>query len=138
MTRTLTAAELANTASNDLVLTVWDHEAGENVRGFGPFATLQAACDALSAIEDGCSDDECVLLSGRDETGYDFDAYEPCSGDSARSIRQEIEDDDAEYRALCRSEGRWMAGSAFGNQGLADYDGLELDHDEYDRYDDEW
>jgi hypothetical protein len=44
------------------------------------------------------------------------------------TTRRERAEDDAEYAALCRSEGRWMAGSAFGNQGLADYDGLDLDY----------
>jgi hypothetical protein len=127
MTRTLTAAELADHRSEALVLTVWGNEASANLRGFGPFDSLQAACDALAGIEADLTDDECILLSGTDETGYNFDASEPCAGDSAASIRKELADDDAEYQSLCASEGRMMAGMAFGNQGLADYDCLELD-----------
>jgi hypothetical protein len=130
MTRTLTAAELADHRSAALVLTVWDHEASANVRGFGPFASLQAACDALAGIETSLTADECILLTGTDETDYSFDAAEPCAGDSAASIRKELAEDAAEHQSLCRSEARHMAGMAFGNQGLADYDGLELD----DRY----
>ncbi|MDB4278014.1 hypothetical protein N9917_00130 [Deltaproteobacteria bacterium] len=126
-TRTLTAAELADTYSEALVLTVWDHAASANVRGFGPFASLQAACDALAGIEADLTDDESILLTGTDETGYSFDAAEPCSGDTAVSIRKDLAEDAAEHQALCRSEARHMAGMAYGNQGLADYDGLELD-----------
>ena len=110
-----------------LSLTVWSDTASANVREAGPFPTLQVAFDAVAALEDSCEAGECVLLTGTDETGAGFDAYEPSRGECASEYRVEAARDEADYRAMASSEARTMAGMAHGNRGLADYDGLELD-----------
>jgi len=82
-----------------------------------------------------------VCISGTHTDGhgreYEFDGYDLDCGEGPVSAflaryRQEQDEEDEHYQSLCRSEGRWMAGSAFGNQGLADFGGLELDHDGYE------
>ena len=67
-------------------------------------------------------------------------AGDPCYGsalgmddleDDSGDVDEDSEDYSGDY-----SEGRTMAGMAGGNQGLADYDGLELNHE--DDPDEEW
>lgn len=106
-----------------LSLTVWSDTVKANVREVGPFPTLQAAFDAVAALEDSCEAGECVLLTGTDETNTEFDAYEPSRGECASEYRAEAARDEAEYRAEEASEARRMAGMAHGNRGLADYGG---------------
>jgi len=88
-----------------LVLTAWSDSARDNVRAIGPFVALQDALDALPAFLGTLDpDDETVLMSGVDETGYDWDAAEPQLGETAQSIREEMRRDSEEYRQLCASE----------------------------------
>jgi len=123
----LTSAELAREGDSPglyLMIWNWEMEGGDYLRGFGPFEALQAAFDAVAEVQGLCTDTQCILLNGQDETGYIFDAYEPDPGESADQFRAEMEADDDDWR----SEARMQAGMAFGNRGLADFDGLDLDY----------
>lgn len=95
-----------------LYLTVWDNVSNENVRAYGPFDDLDSALAQVGPVEDTFDGlDATVLLTGVDETGESFDAYEPMPGETAAGIRRGMEEEEIRHRRLVAAERRVLYGT---------------------------
>jgi hypothetical protein len=89
---------------------------GEEYTSLGKYTTLQTALDAAGQLHPFVVvDADCALLmSGKDETGETFDAYEPHGWEQARDVRAEMRADDEEYQRQVRDERAILAGMGGG------------------------
>lgn len=125
-----------------LTVGIWKRSANKLVLEEHSYKSLAEAIERLAYLRVGYTwniPNFSFLISGIDENGHEYDAFEwtpGCVVDCCCCVDEDENDGGA------ASERRMMAGMAHGNQGLADLAGLDIS-EEFDRpwdcaYDPAW